>query len=298
MNMLKIRKIILLALIPVLLCIYILQVVTENRNTVKYLTLSEEADTVLIKKGDGTEIKVFKDGDAWFVGDKKYPADNSTAESLVADISSLKILETVSSSASDRERYGLDEAAAVTAELYKDGKLLRTVEVGKTSPTAQQTYITVDGSKDILLSSGAITSDFAQSVDDIRSKEVYSVDVVKVTAATAETPENGAVSVFRNTEDNTWLGGDSSKVSSWISNISTLSVQSWADENTAIPQTDAAGTVTLTADGRTITVRVYATDDESKYLCTCSETPYPFYLSQYSAGKYIKTAADFLAEEN
>ena len=294
--MLKVRKIVLLVLIPVLLCIYILQVVTQNRNTVKYLTLSEEADTVLIKKGDGTEIKVYKDGESWFVGEKKYPVDESTATQLIADISSLKILETVSSSASDRERYGLDEAAAVTATLYKDGKVLRTVGVGKASPTAQQTYITVDGGKDIYLSSGAITSNFAKSVDDIRSKKVYSLDVVKVTAAKAETPENGEVSVFRNADDNSWLGGDSSKVSSWISNISSLNVQSWADENTAIPS-EAAGSVTLTAEGRAITVRVYATEDESKYLCTCSETPYPFYLSSYSAEKYIKSAADFLTEE-
>ena len=296
MNMLKVRKIVLLVLIPVLLCIYILQVVTQNRNTVKYLTLSEEADTVLIKKGDGTEIKVYKDGESWFVGEKKYPVDESTATQLIADISSLKILETVSSSASDRERYGLDEAAAVTATLYKDGKVLRTVGVGKASPTAQQTYITVDGGKDIYLSSGAITSNFAKSVDDIRSKKVYSLDVVKVTAAKAETPENGEVSVFRNADDNSWLGGDSSKVSSWISNISSLNVQSWADENTSIPS-EVAGSVTLTAEGRAITVRVYATEDESKYLCTCSETPYPFYLSSYSAEKYIKSAADFLTEE-
>ncbi len=296
MNTLKVRKIVLLALIPVLLCIYILQVVSGNRNTVKYLTLEEEADTVLITKGDGTEIKVFKEGESWFAGDKKYPVDESTAKTLVSEISSIKILETVSSSAADKARYGLDDAAAVTAALYKDGKLLRTVGVGKASPTAQQTYITVDGGKDIYLSSGAITSDFAKSMDDIRSKKVYSLDIAKVTAATATTPADGAVSVFRNSEDNSWLGGDSSKVSSWISNITSLNVQSWAPENTVLPS-EAAGSVTLTAEGKYIDVTVYATDDESKYLCTCSETPYPFYLSSYSAEKYIKTAADFMTEE-
>ena len=292
MNMLKVRKIVLLALIPVLLCIYILQIITGNRNTVKYLTLTDEADAVLIAKSDGTEIKVFKEGDAWFVGDKKYPVDESTATSLIADISSLKILETVSSSASDKARYGLDDDA-VTASLYKDGKLLRTVAVGKTSSTAQQTYIIVDGGKDIVLSSGAITSDFAKS---IRSKKIYSLDIAKVTAATATTPSDGTVSVFRNSADSNWLGGDSNKVSTWISNIVTLSAQSWANENIEIPA-EAAGSVTLTADGKFIDVKVYATDDESKYICTCSETPYPFYLSSYSAEKYIKTAADFLVEE-
>ena len=295
MNMLKVRKIVLLALIPVLLCIYILQIITGNRNTVKYLTLTDEADAVLIAKSDGTEIKVFKEGDAWFVGDKKYPVDESTATSLIADISSLKILETVSSSASDKARYGLDDDA-VTASLYKDGKLLRTVAVGKTSSTAQQTYIIVDGGKDIVLSSGAITSDFAKSIDDIRSKNIYSLDIAKVTAATATTPSDGTVSVFRNSADSNWLGGDSNKVSTWISNIVTLSAQSWANENIEIPA-EAAGSVTLTADGKFIDVKVYATDDESKYICTCSETPYPFYLSSYSAEKYIKTAADFLVEE-
>jgi len=296
MNMLKVRKIVLLALIPILLCIYILQIVSGNRNTVKYLTVEEEADTVLITKGDGTEIKVFKEGENWFVSDKKYPVDESTAKTLVSEISSIKLLETVSSSAADKARYGLDEAAAVTAALYKDGTLLRTVGVGKASPTAQQTYITVDGGKDIYLSSGSITSDFTKSIDDIRSKKVYSLDVTKVTAATATTPSDGTVSVFRNSDDNSWLGGDSSKVSSWISNITSLNVQSWASENTVLPS-EAAGSVTLTADGNQITVTVYTTDDESKYICTCSETPYPFYLSSYSAEKYIKTSADFITAE-
>ncbi len=296
MNMMKVRKITLLALIPVLLCVYILQTVAGNKNTVKYLNLTDEPDSLTITKGNGTEIKVFKEGDSWFTGAKKYPVDESTANSLVSDVSTLKILETVSSSASDKARYGLDETAAVTVRIYKEGKLLRTVEVGKTSSTAQQTYITVDGGKDIYLSSGAITSDFEKAEDDIRSKNVYSVDVTKVTAATAETPQNGTASLYRNAEDNSWLGGDSSKVSTWVSNISTLRAQSWAPESTVIPD-EAAGSVKLSADGKTIEVRVFETDDENKYIATCSETPYPFYISSYSANNFIKTAADFIVAE-
>lgn len=296
MNMLKVRKIVLLALIPVLLCIYILQTVAGNQNTVRYLTLTEEADSLTITKGDGSEIRVFQEGDQWFVGENKYPADEATADNLIADVSSIKILETVSSSTGDKERYGLDQAAAVTVRLFKEDTLLRTVEVGKTSSTAQQTYITVDGGKDIYLSSGAITSDFAKTVDDIRSKNVYTLDVTQVTAATARTPENGEVSVYRNTEDNSWLGGDSTKVSTWISNISSLKVQSWAAEGTPIPEKEA-GSVKLSAADKTIEVKVFTTDDETKYLATCTETPYTFYLSSYAALNYIKSATDFLVTE-
>ncbi|MCR4940488.1 MAG: DUF4340 domain-containing protein [Treponemataceae bacterium] len=296
MNMIKVRKIILLALIPVLLFIFILQTATGNRTTVRYLTLTEEADSLTITKGDGKEIKVFKEGENWFTGDKKYPVDESTANNLVNDVASLKILETVSSSQSDKARYGLDETAAVTVCLYKEDKLLRTVQVGKTSPTTQQTYITLDGGKDIYLSSGAITSDFAKTEDDIRSKNVYTIDTTKVTAATAETPGNQPVSLFRNTEDNSWLGGDSSKVSTWISNISTLKAQSWAPESTVLPE-EEAGSVKLSVDGKTIDIHVFKTEDESKYLATCSESPYTFYLSSYSAINFIKTATDFIATE-
>jgi len=46
-------------------------------------------------------------------------------------------------------------------------------------------------------------------------------------------------------------------------------------------------------------VSVYKEGDgeEAKYYGTCSETPYKFSLSRYSAGKYLKTAADISANQ-
>jgi len=53
------------------------------------------------------------------------------------------------------------------------------------------------------------------------------------------------------------------------------------------------------AGGNAITVSVYkeGDGDEAKYYGTCSETPYKFSLSRYSAGKYLKTAADISANQ-
>lgn len=292
MNMLKIRKITLIALIPVLLCIYILQIAAGNRTTVSYMTIQDEPDELSIQMADGTEVKLAKENDSWVIGNQKYPADASKVTSLVSSLTSVKVLETVSSSTSDLERYGLDDSTAMVVKLSREGKTLRTFKIGKASATAKQTYITADDGKDILLASGTFSSDFAVTADDLRNKSVYSLDSASITSVRFYTPDSGESSLTKDQETGTWPNDDSSMISSWISGLSSLTVQSWAPDDTELPQ-EEAGRVSLVTADRTVTVKVYATEDDSKYLASCSETPYAFYLSSYTGGRFIKTAQDF-----
>ena len=63
------RKIVLLVVLAVLVCVYCLQVAFTGKNRVMVVSVKDEPDSFVIQTGAGSEVKLFKDGDSWFVGD-------------------------------------------------------------------------------------------------------------------------------------------------------------------------------------------------------------------------------------
>lgn len=290
------RKIVLLSAIAALVVVYVLQLVFSGGTAVKDFNLAESPDALTITKGvDGTPIKIVKDGENWLVGEKQYPADKNIIESLVNEVKNVKVLGTVSKS-SDNERYGLDDANVLIVKASKDGKDLRTLNVGKKASTSQQTYIQLDGSKEVLLASGNKESALGKSIEDMRDKGIYSVNVGDIMKISVAKPDE-SYSLEKTGEPPAWTLTSSNtnkidveKVSSWVGSITSLKAQSYAAEDTKLPSV-ADASVTLTAAGKDITVSVYKAE-ESKYLCASNITPYVFYLSSYTAEKYVKALKD------
>jgi hypothetical protein len=294
------RKIVLLSACGALLCIYILQLVFASKNTVKTVKLDSDPDTVLIER-NGTSVTLAKNGSAWTVGDKKYPANESTADAIVNAIKTISVLDTTGRAGTDSadERYELGRDKAITVTASAAGKTLRTVTIGKKSSTGSQTYVLIDGGKEIRLVSGNLQDTFGKSADDLRSKIVYKEDkdaLTKIVIASG----SSALSVAKTGNPAVWGAADGTpavdaeKTASWADSLYSVSCASWLDDSFVLPEKPESVT-TLTAGSKTVTLNVYKTgkDDNVKYYGTCSETPYRFELSSYAAGKYIKTAADF-----
>ena len=295
----KARKTALLASIAVLLGIYIIQLVLAGRSSVKMLTLKTEPDTYTIAASDGTTV-LKKTPDGWTVGDKDYAANETSAVSVANAVKEIKVLDTVShaDSEAELERYGLTGADSFTVTASAGGKTLRTITVGKASSTMSQTYIKVDGGKEIYLASGSYKNTCGKNTDDLRSRELYNVnaeEITKVAVASPDAswqmeksaPQNGAPAVWAVTAGTT-AGEEPAqeKLSTFASSLAHMGVQSWAEDGTELPDTPA-GTITVTAGGRNITVTVYHTGsaDDVQYLAVSSESPYKFYLAKYMADK-------------
>ncbi|QTQ15618.1 DUF4340 domain-containing protein [Treponema parvum] len=186
MTKLKMRKSVLLAAIGILLCIYAIQLFVLGRKSVKVLSLKEEAAVYTIK-GSDIDVVLTRSGDEWLVGSKNYKANESFADNIDKAVKTVKVLDAVSHSDSEAslERYGLESAKALTVTASDaQGKILRTITVGKESSTGSQTYVKIDSGKDIYLVSGALKNTFEKTVDDLRSKQVFSFssgDIDKVT---------------------------------------------------------------------------------------------------------------------
>lgn len=161
-NKLSVRKIILLSLIAVLLVVYILQLVISGANDGYSLVLKESPDTILIQNGTKSQIKIVNSNGIWLLKEgsenpeENYailPANTETVNQMVTSLSKIEVLGLVSRNA-DNERFGFTENESVKIICSKEGKILRTLELGKNSSTYQQVYAKVDESSNVVLVSG------------------------------------------------------------------------------------------------------------------------------------------------
>ncbi len=161
-NKLSVRKIILLSLIAVLLVVYILQLVISGANDGYSLVLKESPDTILIQNGTKSQIKIVNSNGIWLFKEgsenpeENYailPANTETVNQMVTSLSKIEVLGLVSRNA-DNERFGFTENESVKIICSKEGKILRTLELGKNSSTYQQVYAKVDESSNVVLVSG------------------------------------------------------------------------------------------------------------------------------------------------
>ena len=298
------RKIILLTACVLLLGIYIAQLASSLRSSVKNKTLVADPDKLTIENASAV-IELAKSDDGWTVGERRYKADTNTVDALVNAVKNIRILDTVAQAGNDTvdERYEIDKANAIVVKAYKGNELVRTLTIGKTSSTGSQSYLTLDGKKDICLVSGTLHDTFKKDVAALRCKSVYAVDTSDLTAV-SESMGSTVLSIVKSGDPAAWTGSegaasvDAEKAASWAASLATLNADSWLDDNFILPAASESVTV-ITAGGKAITVSVYkeGDGDEAKYYGTCSETPYKFSLSRYSAGKYLKTAADISTKQ-
>lgn len=303
------RKIILLCLAVFLLAVYAFQIASSRKNTVRQLTLSEDISTITLSCKENGEITLTKNADGWKVG--KYTANESKASQIAEQIKSIKILDTVSSSANDASLYGLDEANVITVKAWAGEQLLRTMEIGKASVTGSQTYIRLDGEKAVGLASGSLAALFSSTAEQLRDNSIYSfasADIEKVVSRSSAgnfavmrlpaASEDGAAEWALLTESgeiDTEQSVDSAKVASWVSSIAILNASDWTDESDTTPL-DAQTTLEITAKGKTISVNIAAKGADDTYTAECSESPYRFKITQYAGGNLSKTLEELKAQ--
>jgi hypothetical protein len=304
----KPRKIVLLSAIAVLIVLLVVQILTPPRGSVREMKLSEAPDTIVITHGADSVTLALKDG-SWVVGDAQYPADASTAQRIAASVEAIKVLDTVAKTGDDAvlARYGLDAANAITVKALKGGKELRTLVVGKDAPTASQTYIRLQGGREIYLASGTLRTTFGVNVDGLRSRVVYSVkydDISKIAvsgpAGSWTLEKVGSPAAWSLTSDGKQrsaegisLSIDPDKAAAWVKGLAELTADSWLADDASLPKV-APTTVTLGLGDHEVSVSIYPSGSghDVKYLCTSSATPYKFVMGSYEAGVFLKPLAD------
>lgn len=298
------RKIILLSLIAVFAVVYILQLVFSGGTQIQDFNLEDEIDAITIVSGEDkmeNSIRLVKEGENWFINDEKYLADANVVETILHDSKNIRSLGTVSKNGDDA-RYGVDNESAILVTLSKDGKELRNLRIGKAAATGQQTYIQMDGKKDVMLISGNITYTFLTTVEELRDKTIFMTNVSDIMNV-AVTTKDGSFKLQKSGEPAAWnlieengkavSDGkiDAEKTGSWINGLASLRAQNFAEDNFTLPTVFLAE-FSMNAAGKDISLKIYEAKEEDKYLVKSSESQYAFYVSSYTAERYMKKLSD------
>ena len=303
----KTRKIVLIIADLVLLIVGIIQIVANSKSTVKTFQFSEEPDTILIEKYDGT-LNIVKDGDKWVINSEKFEAVASNVDNMISNAKYINALDRVAKLSNDvvRTKYEFDDNNIINVTLSANGKVLRKFSLGKDSTTGIQCYATIDGSDDVYLINGDYRNVYDKTVDQLRSKTVYSVDSVNITSVSL-TPADGSlwtVSRHGEAEDTVWsVSGteitlDASKAADWLNSFNTLTTTKWHGKSDDIGGQPYSH-VEVGFTGKNIKLDIYLkpADPENEgssdlYYAKCSESPYWFEIPSYNMSKFQKTPED------
>ncbi len=300
----KTRKLLLIIADVLLLAVCIIQFALSARDTTKYFTLKEKIDSMEIVTPTET-ISLFKEGEDWFIGEKKYPASISMVDSYIDAITSIRALDKVGSIASGNtaEKYELTDGKKITVTAKLGDKVLRTVEIGKTAVSSSQSYICIDGSKDVYLVSGGLRDTFDTSIAAARTTIVLSLDSTEITNVVIKdysSDKSWGVSRMGSGSDVAWnVSGaeegyelDSGKAANWLNSFASLTTRDWYAEDAVL---DGSKTLkaTITCAYKDITVEFFALpkaneNDLQQYYGICSETPYRFKVNETTVKQYLK----------
>ena len=297
----KTRKLVLIVADVVLLAVCLVQFILSARDTTKYFTFKDEPDSLEIVTPQ-EKISLYKEGEDWFIGEKKYPASMSMVDSYISAIKNIRALDKVGSIANGNnvERYELTDSKKTIVTAKLGDKVLRTIEIGKTAVSSSQCYMTVDGGKDIYLVSGGVNDTFDTSVAAACTTIVLNLNSDEITGVAITDAEDKTWSLSRmgDGDDVVWnvSGGeielDEGKANVWLTSFASLSTRDWYAEDAVLEGTRAVS-ARITYNLKDIKLEFFALPknnekDLQQYYGTCSETPYRFKVDEKTVKQYLK----------
>ena len=301
----KTRKLVLIIADVLLLAVCIVQLALSARDTTKYFTFKEDPDSIEIVT-PAEKILLYKEGEDWVIGDKKYPASLSMVDSYIDAIKNIRALDKVGSLSSDvsADKYELTDGKKTLVTAKLGDKVLRTIEIGKTAVSSTQCYATIDGGKDIYLVSGGINDTFDTSIAAARTTIVLNLESSEITTVTMtdyETDKTWSVSRMGSGSDIAWnVSGaeegyelDTLAAANWLNSFASLSTRDWYADD-FVPEGTKRLTAKITCAYKDITVEFFAIpkaneNDLQQYYGTCSNTPYLFKVDEKTVNQYLKT---------
>lgn len=303
----KPRKIILIAADLILLVVCILQGIFSAKDNVRTFKFSETPDEIIIEKSDGN-IRLVKEDEQWFINDEKYEATLANVDNMIEYSNYIRAIERVGKLTNEAvaAKYEFDEMNAIKVTVNAGGKTLRTYTLGKDCSTGVQCYATVDGSNDIYIIDHDYRFVFDKTVDQLRSKVVYTVDPVEISSVSVK-PADGeqwAISRTGSADDLQWnVSGaeitlDTEKASDWFNGFATLTVSKWHGKSDDIGG-EPYISVNIGTTGKSISIQTFIVpsdpeveDSSPVYYGKCSSSPYYFEISSYNMANFQKTPED------
>lgn len=285
----KTRKLVLIIADVLLLALCIVQCALSSKDTTKYFDLKDTPDMIVIKAPEADEITVVLEDGKWILADDKFPANEDEIEGMLNAVESIRVLDKVGSTNNEAalDRYELNDLKKTTVTFSKDGKVIRTLNLGKEAVSDSQSYITVDNGKEIYLATGNLPYVYGVSKNDIRSSTVMELKAGEITEVSISNEDGTAWTLSRmgSGDDVVWNLSDSEvdvdeeSAAAWFRNLAVITTSNWYEEND-VPYAEKIITAKFVAAFKTTTVDIYALPKQEgvpqAYYGRTSNLPYAF----------------------
>jgi hypothetical protein len=315
--MMKLKKeYIFIALVIVLLVGY-LSVRETDRTEYRLPAIGKIAGSditrIEITRQEGTVVLEKKEP-AWRIQPQSYPADSGKVTAILDNLEKLSLTALVSESKS-YARYDLESDKAIRIKAWAGQELKRDVQIGKTAPTFQHTFIRVGDEPEVYHAQQNLRTAFDQTADKLRDKTVLAFNMEEITevamtkegkqtilrksetapappepspAASGESPPANAPSGTRPVEVQ-WLTdqgkpADLSKMNRLLSALSRLSCESYLEGKSISDFSNPIARIVIKGKkDYTLTVYSKTEKDATVYPTSSSETGSVFTLSDRQA---------------
>ncbi len=260
-----------------------------------------------------SEIILLKENNIWLVGVNKYPADPSTIDKMLTQISAIS-LTALASESKNYSLYELDNDKKINVRAFKGDNIIRNISIGKPASSYKHTFVMIDDDHRVFHAEGNIRTDFSKTVPELRDKKVMAVQdeiteliltagnknmtIVKAVAPVSVDVNDKQAGEQPAEQGPKWTTADNrpvkdSEIDSIISSLSDYRCDEFIENKTKQDFTSAVYKAVFKGT-KEYSISFYDMQNE-KYPAVTSESEYPFMVSEWKA-KQIMKELDSLVE--
>lgn len=189
------------------------------------------------KATNGEEVKLLKEDGAWWLvnKDEKYPADNSSASSIISELNRMKPESVVSTSEKRWGQYEVNDSLGSRVILKSGSKNIADVMIGKmafSQPRKATSYVRLTDDQVVYGVNGYLSMTFNRDLNSFRNKKVVDVKKEDLTRLSFSNPMNGSFTLEKVNEK--WMvnstPADSAGVAEFLTGIQRLNHYTFADD--------------------------------------------------------------------
>jgi len=266
----------------------------------------EDISRLVLKKGD-REVILVKKNDRWYLADKGYPADRAKVDRMINTLAEITLTALVSESG-NYTIYELDEDHRIDVTAYIGEEIVRRIAIGKPAPSYKHTFVLVGDDRRVYHASGNFRYDFDRDADSLRDMTVMRIkeDISEIHLKSSagelklvrtEAPVSEEKS--HQGQEEKWQADDgrvasTEKVREIIDTLSNLRCDKFIEERQKDEFKSPVYVITLKGVNTYILSIFSKEKDTGKYPAVASSSDYPFYLSEWKAGKLMKDFKEIL----
>ena len=238
----------------------------------------------------GSTTTLEKQAGTWMLAAPlRYKADVSAVTAAVGQGRRMELTSLVSTNP-EKQKLFLVDSTGTLVKVFEKGVERTAFRVGKPSSSFTETYVRREGTNEVHLADGILTSTFVRQPNDWRDKTIFALDEGQIASVKFR---YGDTTFTLALADSLWrIGGDSvaqPAVKSFVTSLSRFQTDEFIDSTVSAPPK-----LTAIVEVSGTQIRFYWNKEGSWYYVQTSQSPQWFKVQSWKAGQILKRKKDLL----